>query len=286
MVPALLKWVGSKQRTAQAIVDLFPSEYNDYFEPFLGSGAVLAELKNQQMSQLIRPTGHKAYASDALPFLIDIFNKVKECPDDLCEYYKAALDGYNENPKERYLEIRERFNKSPNSDDFCVLSRTCYSGIIRFRKSDGYMSTPVGAHRPISPDSFRSRVMLWHELIDDVSFYCCDFSELMNRAGKGDLIYCDPPYTHSQSILYGAQDFDIDRLWEQIAACKEKGCYVALSINGTRQSGAKVIAPRIPEGLFERRASISCGTSMIDRLQNGNRRMLDAEVRDLLLMTW
>lgn len=286
MVPALLKWVGSKQRSAQTIVDLFPASFNDYYEPFLGSGAVLAELMSQQRSQLLAPKHHAGYASDFLPFLIGIFQEVKERPEDLCSYYEAALANYDEDPKSHYMEIRERFNASPNPEDFCVLSRTCYSGIIRFRKRDGYMSTPVGAHKPISPESFRSRAFLWHDLINDVQFSCCDFADMMERAKPGDLVYCDPPYTHSQSILYGSQDFEINRLWESIAACKKRGCFVALSINGSRNSGAKNIAPAIPEGLFERRASISCGTSMIDRLQNTNKQMLNAEVKDQLLLTW
>lgn len=285
MLPALLKWIGNKGRFAQEIVSLFPDNFNNYYEPFLGSGAVLAELSKEQSSSTNK-TQHEYFAGDNLPFLIEIFEQIKENPYELTEYYRNALSGYNENPKEHYLAIRERFNMNPNGFDFCVLTRTCYSGVIRFRKKDGYMSTPVGAHKPISPGSFESRALLWHDLIKDVNFKCCDFSELMNQAQAGDLIYCDPPYTHSQSIIYGAQDFDIDSLWNSIANCKSRGCYVALSINGSRKSGKKKLAPLIPDGLFERKASINCGISMIDRFQNGSKQMLDSEVNDLLLLTW
>ena len=285
MLPALLKWIGNKGRFAQEIVSLFPDDFNDYYEPFLGSGAVLAELSHEQ-STSSNMANHKYFAGDNLPFLIEIFEQIKNNPEELVEYYRDALSGYEENPKEHYLAIRERFNKNPNGFDFCVLSRTCYSGVIRFRKKDGYMSTPVGAHKPISPESFGSRAMLWHDLLKDVNFKCCDFSELMKQANAGDLIYCDPPYTHSQSIIYGAQDFDIDSLWESIDRCKSRGCYVALSINGSRKSGKKNLAPSIPYGLFERKASINCGISMIDRFQNGAKQMLDSEVNDLLLLTW
>ncbi len=40
----LLKWVGNKQRFAHQIISYFPGESGAYFEPFLGSGAVLATL--------------------------------------------------------------------------------------------------------------------------------------------------------------------------------------------------------------------------------------------------
>ena len=40
----LLKWIGNKQRFAHEIASVFPKNFNRYFEPFLGSGAVLATL--------------------------------------------------------------------------------------------------------------------------------------------------------------------------------------------------------------------------------------------------
>ena len=40
----LLKWIGNKQRFAHEIVALFPDDIGRYFEPFIGSGAVLATL--------------------------------------------------------------------------------------------------------------------------------------------------------------------------------------------------------------------------------------------------
>ena len=94
--------------------------------------------------------------------------------------------------------------------DFCLLSRTCYSGIVRFRQADGYMSTPRGPHKPISPSTFEQRVRLWNSFIGRVNFETMTFDESMDRAQQGDLIYCDPPYTHSQSIIYGSQAFSID----------------------------------------------------------------------------
>ncbi len=283
MVPALLKWIGNKQRFATTLVSLFPKNFNDYYEPFLGSGAVLAELAQSIETGLV-PGTHELFASDNLPFLIEIFEQIKQDPTPLVDYYRQTLASYSNDPKTHYLEIRNRFNENPNGFDFCLLSRTCYSGVIRFRKTDGYMSTPVGAHRPISADSFGLRAENWHELVSRANFSCCDYKEAMRNAKKGDLIYCDPPYTHSQSIIYGAQEFNIEELWNEISSCKQRGCYVALSINGTR--GKKRIAPDIPDGLFERQATVNCGLSMIDRFQNANQQMGDVDVKDLLLMSW
>jgi len=38
----LLKWVGNKQKFAVDITSYFPTDYGRFFEPFLGSGAILA----------------------------------------------------------------------------------------------------------------------------------------------------------------------------------------------------------------------------------------------------
>ena len=280
MIPALLKWIGNKQRFAGTIISYMPEEFNNYYEPFMGSGAVMAELlsSNKQFSH--------AYGSDILPFLMDVFELIKEDPEKLTEYYEKEIKEYYDDPEGKYNEIRDRFNEEHNPYDFLLLSRTCYSGVIRFRKADGYMSTPRGPHRPIAPETFRGRAMMWHRLLQKSSFKTESYIDAMDRAQEGDVIYCDPPYTHSQSIIYGAQAFDVNVLFEKIAECKARGVKVILSINGMRDSKKKDISITPPEGLFERKLLVNCGTSMIDRLQNTGKKMKDKKVDDQLLLTW
>ena len=249
MVPALLKWIGNKQRFADTIVSYMPSSFNNYYEPFLGSGAVLAELLMQDATSMF-PHFEHAYGSDVLPFLIDIFRSVKDNPSELTDYYAKEISAYYDNPEVQYEVIKDRFNQSHNAYDFCLLSRTCYSGIIRFRKADGYMSTPRGPHKPISPSSFEQRVNLWSDLVQKADFNVKSFEEAMSKPQCGDLVYCDPPYTHSQSIIYGAQAFNIECLWNKIAECKDRGAYVMLSINSTRESKKKDISLAISTRRF------------------------------------
>lgn len=285
MIPALLKWIGNKRKFAELIVSYMPEKFNDYYEPFLGSGAVMAELLEADREKLF-PHISAAHGSDVLPFLIDIFDLVKKDPDSITDYYKREITAYYKNPDEKYLEIRDRFNKEHNPYDFCLLSRTCYSGVIRFRKADGYMSTPRGPHKPISPDTFKKRVDLWNQLVQKADFTCESYVDAMDRPQLGDVVYCDPPYTHSQGIIYGAQDFDVNILFKKIAECKARGVKVILSINGLRDSKKKDISVTPPEGLFERKLLVDCGTSMIDRLQSDGKKMKNKEVDDQLLLTW
>lgn len=262
-----------------------PQKFNNYYEPFLGSGAVMAALLDSDANKLFPKFNH-AYGSDVLPFLIDIFELAKNNPLALSSYYKEEIEKYMIHPDIQYEAIRNRFNNEHNPFDFLLLSRTCYGGVIRFRKTDGYMSTPKGPHTPISPESFEKRLAQWHTLIQKADFDCMNYTEAMDRAQRDDLIYCDPPYTHSQGILYGAQAFDIETLWKKIFECKSKGVKVMLSINGKKDSGKTDIAAVPPEGLFERQLFIDCGVSMVDRLQNSGKSMKNKKIDDQLLLTW
>lgn len=285
MIPALLKWIGNKQRFADEIISYMPHSFRNYYEPFLGSGAVMAELLYADAAKLF-PHFEHAYGSDVLPFLIDIFNITKENPQSLIEFYRKEISEYYQSPMQKYEEIKTRFNINNNPYDFVLLSRTCYSGVIRFRKNDGYMSTPRGPHKPINANTFEKRIRQWNQLLQKATITCESFTDAMNRPNEGDLVYCDPPYTHSQSIIYGAQEFDITVLWAKIAECKDRGAKVILSINGLRDSKKKNISAVPPEGLFERKLLVNCGTSMIDRLQNGGKEMKEKRVDDQLLLTW
>src|SRR4030042_7003489 len=140
--------------------------------------------------------------------------------------------------KSVYEQIKVSYNSHPNGADLLFLCRACYGGVVRFRQTDGYMSTPCGPHRPIPPASFAKRVDQWHERTRGTAFALMDFEEAMNRAARGSLVYCDPPYRHTQRILYGAQEFSLGRLWDAVGRCKSRGVYVALSIDGSKRSGS------------------------------------------------
>ncbi len=94
-----------------------PTTFNNYYEPFLGSGAVLAELLTRDDTSLY-PHFEHAYGSDILPFLIEIFRSIKDNPHEIVEYYSKEISAYYENPEKRYEVIRDRFNQNHNAFDF------------------------------------------------------------------------------------------------------------------------------------------------------------------------
>lgn len=86
-------------------------------------------------------------------------------------------------------------------------------GVVRFRQNDGYMSTPMGAHKPVAPSSFEQRAKLWAARTEGADFRHLDYRDAFDMMHRGDVAYCDPPYTHTQKILYGAQAFDLRDLF-------------------------------------------------------------------------
>ncbi|MBU0713576.1 Dam family site-specific DNA-(adenine-N6)-methyltransferase [bacterium] len=272
----LLKWVGNKQRFAGEIAKYFPVDINRFYEPFLGSGAITATV-----------SPHRGFGSDVFAPLIEIWKTLVNNPDELIKWYNDRRKRIDKEDKNKvYEEIKTSYNSNPNGPDFLFLTRSCYGGIVRFRKADGHMSTPCGVHDPISIRSFSTRVNEWYWRMKNVEFASIDYQEAFTMTKYGDFIYCDPPYSHSQSILYGAQDFSLVRLLEKIDEAKAKGTKVALSIDGSKKSGNYICDLPIPRGLFEREININLGRSMLRRFQMGGQTLEQEIVSDRLLLTY
>ena len=272
----LLKWIGNKQRTAHQIAAYFPADFGTYYEPFLGSGAVLATLAPK-----------KAVGSDTFKPLIEIWRTLHDSPETLKGWYSERWHQVSKSNKvSGYERVKQSYNSNPNAPDLLFLCRSCYGGVVRFRKADGYMSTPCGIHDPIRPESFGRRVDEWHRRTKGTTFLCLGYEEAMGQAQPGDVIYCDPPYSHSQAILYGAQSFSLRHLFRVIERCKRRGVFVAVSVDGTKRSGKHVCELPIPEGLFERELFIDVGRSMLKRFQMDGRTLEHEVVCDRLLLTY
>jgi DNA adenine methylase len=272
----LLKWIGNKQRFASEIISYFPHTNGMYFEPFLGSGAVLGTL-----------TPDNALGSDILDPLIEIWTALRHEPETLKGWYAKHWEFMSSGDKvQMYEKIKASYNANPNGADLVFLCRSCYGGVVRFRQADGYMSTPCGIHNPISPENFAKRVNEWHKRTIGTTFQVAKYQDTMSKAKSGDIVYCDPPYSHSQSILYGAQSFNLQELMSIISECKKRGVYVALSIDGKKRSGDLICDIKMPKKLFEREIFVNIGRSMLKRFQMNGKTLEKEVVADRLLLTF
>ena len=145
-----LKWVGGKGQLLGELlarVDML-DDFGRYHEPFLGSGGVLGTLSPQRAS-----------ASDVFTELMGIWRTLHDDVDTLIQWYSERWHRMMDGEKvEVYEQIKSSYNQAPNPADLLFLSRSCYGGVVRFRKADGFMSTPCGAHKPIHPEYGRSGI--------------------------------------------------------------------------------------------------------------------------------
>ena len=271
----LLKWIGNKQRFAHEIISFFPKSFGMYHEPFLGSGAVLGVLSPR-----------KAEAADCFSPLIEIWQNVKSNPTRVVDWYRTRWELMQSGDKvAAYEAIKANYNARANGADLLFLCRSCYGGVVRFRIRDGYMSTPCGVHDPIHPQAFARRVAEWQGRIAGTNFFHRDYEGSLERARDGDVVYCDPPYSHSQAILYGAQSFSLDDLFRSIERAKRRGVFVALSIDGSKKSGDQVCPIEWPKRLFSREETVNTGRSMLRRFQMAGETLEAEVVSDRLLLT-
>jgi DNA adenine methylase len=271
----LLKWIGNKQRFAHEIISFFPKTFGTYHEPFLGSGAVLGVLSPK-----------RAEASDCFAPLIEIWQGVKDNPEGVIDWYRTRWEQMQNGEKvAAYEAIKASYNVGPNGADLLFLCRSCYGGVVRFRMRDGYMSTPCGVHAPIHPGAFARRVAEWRTRVAGTEFFHRGYEESLERAQGGDVVYCDPPYSHSQAILYGAQAFSLDDLFRSIERAKRRGVFVALSIDGSKKSGDQDCPIAWPKKLFAREEAVNVGRSMLRRFQMAGETLEAEVVSDRLLIT-
>ena len=179
-----VKWVGGKGAIVDQLIELLPHEYNRYFEPFVGGGA---------MFFAIRPK--HAYLSDVNPELIASYKAVKNHVDELIEDLKTHV--YD---KEYYYAIRdadrstdfENWSEIQRASRFIYLNKTCYNGLCRVN-SRGEFNTPMGRYKdPTIVDEKNLRAC--NKALRRARIARSPFSRVERLAETGDFVYFDPPY--------------------------------------------------------------------------------------------
>jgi len=187
-----VKWVGGKRGLLEQILPLFPKDFNNYFEPFVGGGAVFFELFSRGVLE-----GKKVVLSDINKELINAYLVVRDNPNELIKKLKEYEANHS---KEFYYQIRELDRKEEfenlsnveRATRFIYLNKTCFNGLYRVNKK-GYFNTPIGRYK--NPNIADVETILnASEALANVTILHQSFEEVLNYAKKGDFVYFDPPY--------------------------------------------------------------------------------------------
>ena len=262
-LPPVIKWSGSKRRVASLLHTLWPevcAEHTRYFEPFVGSGAMLVG----------RPV-ERAVAGDVIKPLIALWEAIKADPDAVVAYYSALWHERQRRGHEVFYEARTRFNATGAPLDFFVLSRMCVNGLIRFNKAGEFNNSLHHTRPGIHPERLSPIVHAWSERLQAVAFQATDYSETLATARQGDLVFLDPPYVGTRG-RYRPEPFDFERFQATLAALNARGAHWMLTLDGEageRSYQDTVIAPE----LYRHRFNLATGDSPFTRLMG---RSIDA----------
>lgn len=240
----ILRWAGGKRQLLEVLLAVRPLRFdlrkNNYFEPFLGGGALFFSLASQ-LSNLevdsLEENGRSFFLSDTNNELINFYKVVRDQPKLLIK--NATLLARSKAEKDFY-EVRE---SSPQSQvgraaKLLYLNRLCFNGLYRVNSKGGF-NVPYG--RLKNPTICNEELILvcsaW---LKNAEIFTEHFSAATNRAKSGDLVYFDPPYLPLSKTAsfssYAKEEFNEDSHRELAAiihGLTEKGVNVILSNSDT-----------------------------------------------------
>ena len=182
------KWTGGKRKLLPKLKELLPVDYNNYYEPFIGGGALFFELAPKN-----------ATINDFNEELINCYIQIKNNPKELIEVLRKHKE---RDSKEYYLEIRglDRLDTFSNLSGIERAARIMYmlrvdfNGLYRVNSKNQF-NVPYG--------NYSNPKIVDEELINSISDYLNsneikiisgDFEDSLNTVKEGDFVYFDPPY--------------------------------------------------------------------------------------------
>ncbi len=200
----VLKWAGGKTQLLEHISDNMPTEYNNYYEPFIGSAAVLFGISPAQ-----------AFVNDVNEQLVNLYTQLKIAADRVI----AKVNEMDSEPctKELYYAIREQYNAKISSRDFdaeCAalmiwINKHCFNGLYRVN-SKGLFNVPYNNKvNGKSIDESNIRAISEYLQKADISITCLDFEKACDGVSSGDFVYFDSPYV-PESVTASFTDYTMD----------------------------------------------------------------------------
>lgn len=232
-IAPFVKWAGGKRQLIPQIRERMPEQFNNYYEPFVGGGAVIFELLPEN-----------AVINDINRALINAYQMICNHPQEFLQEIKRLDAEMWEDGKEYYYSMREHYNDKLMKGEFDVelaalfvfINKHCFNGLYRVN-GKGLFNVPYNNSRRSSVDE--QSIMEISEFLKDVTIISGDFEAACEGAGAGDFIFIDSPYAPLNPTSfesYTKEGFDIEshrrlaNLFDELTA---RGCYCMLTNHNT-----------------------------------------------------
>lgn len=241
-----LKWAGGKTQLLEQFQKYFPDELkngliHNYYEPFLGSGAIFFFIAQNYPIR-------KAFLSDinedlVLTFLV-VQNYVYELIDELDLLKRRYIEKNDPERENIFYEIRNEFNIERKKINYnklgsdwvrraaqlIFLNKTCFNGLFRLNRK-GEFNVPFGKYK--NPKIFDQENLLnANNVLQIAEIFITDFEKIKEKMNDDFFIYFDPPYrpisTTASFTSYSKYDFT-DEDQKRLAKF-----YSELGINGNK----------------------------------------------------
>lgn len=232
-IAPFVKWAGGKRQLIPQIRERMPEKYNDYYEPFVGGGAVIFDLLPAN-----------ALINDINKALINTYRTICNESDAFLKEVNRLDNDMWEDGKKYYYSIREHYNDKLMRSEydielaalFVFINKHCFNGLYRVN-GKGLFNVPYNNSRRVSVDE--NVIIATSEYLRGVTIIDGDFEQACKNAKKGDFVFIDSPYAPLNPTSfesYTKEGFDIEshkrlaKLYDELTA---RGCYCMLTNHNT-----------------------------------------------------
>ena len=251
-----IKWVGGKTQLLDNIIKKIPKEMNNYFETFLGGGAVLFAVLSLKKQGNIKVNG-QIYATDVNSSLINLYRKIQSSHEELFKVIQGFIKEYDsikvfkgsKKPVDKveaitskesyYYWLRDKYNSEDKCSIlsaalFIIINKLCFRGM--YREGPNGFNVPFGHYKKTPTVITKDEIDNISNLIQEVTFIDCSFEdvfELINT--ESDFVYLDPPYApenETSFVGYVADGFSKEmheNLFRKTKELDEKGVRFMMS---------------------------------------------------------
>lgn len=222
-IKPFIRWVGGKSRLLPRILPHVPTSIKNYYEPFLGGGAVF-------LACAARVSG-RSHLGDLNEHLIAAWVAMKDHQSEL----RPLLDWYlKSDSKEFYYEVRATTTPSCSVEKaarFLYLNGVSWNHLWRENSRTGAMNVPWGDRRFKGIDDIAMKSI--GAILAKADIVAADFRTILESATRGDFVYLDPPYLPvftrpdvekeptAKFNKYTAKTFEMSDLIELAETCAE-----------------------------------------------------------------